>query len=175
MLPLYAELQRGEAAHAMDHIDHGVPELCAELAACRVPATIQHDDLHHVNLYVREGSYVFWTGATPRSRTGSRPSSLRSASSRSAPGFFPKTLGSHGCGTPTWSRGVPISRPSSRWPSVLGASPGRSRTYACERRYRSGTVPHFELNFATLLRQALAVISEEDQRGGPSVLRLSAR
>jgi len=26
-LPLYAELQRGEAAHALDHIGHGVPDL----------------------------------------------------------------------------------------------------------------------------------------------------
>lgn len=91
-LPLYAELQRGEAAYAQDHLEHGVPdlrletlparydellqldlplnpeevrqlraftprfaELCNELAAYRVPETIQHDDLHHANLY-RDGS-----------------------------------------------------------------------------------------------------------------------
>lgn len=88
VLPLYAELQRGEAAHAQEHLDHGVPdlrlatlparydellrldlplrqeearqlqafaprfaELCDELAAYGVPETIQHDDLHHANLY----------------------------------------------------------------------------------------------------------------------------
>jgi Phosphotransferase enzyme family len=87
-LPLYAELQRGEAVHARKHLDHGVPdlrlaslparydellqldlplerkeiselrhfasrfaELCDELAAHGVPETIQHDDLHHANLY----------------------------------------------------------------------------------------------------------------------------
>lgn len=87
-LPRYAELQRGEAAHALDHLGHGVPdlrlatlpscyeqltrlalpleldetrqlrdfaprftELCGELAAYGVPETIQHDDLHHMNLY----------------------------------------------------------------------------------------------------------------------------
>jgi hypothetical protein len=87
-LPLYAELQRGEAVHARAHLDHGVPdlrlatlparyeellqldlplereetselrhfasrvaELCDELAAHGVPETIQHDDLHHANLY----------------------------------------------------------------------------------------------------------------------------
>jgi Phosphotransferase enzyme family len=91
-LPLYAELQRGEAAHAPDHLANGVPdlrlatlpgryeellqldlplerdeirqlrnfaprfaELCGELAAHGVPETIQHDDLHHANLYAQGG------------------------------------------------------------------------------------------------------------------------
>lgn len=91
-LPRYAELQRGEATHARDHIAHGVPdlrlvnllwryaeleqlplplepdeirrlrafapsfgEMCAELAAYGVPDTIQHDDLHHANLYAQGG------------------------------------------------------------------------------------------------------------------------
>jgi len=90
-LPLYAELQRGEAPHARDHLAHGVPdlrvatwparyddlvncdlpldsheirrlrefaprfsELCSELAARKVPETIQHDDLHMANVY-RDG------------------------------------------------------------------------------------------------------------------------
>jgi Phosphotransferase enzyme family len=92
-LPRYAELQRGEAVHAQEHLAHGVPdlrlatlsalyeellalnlplqeaeirrlrefasrfaELCADLAAHDVPETIQHDDLHHANLYVQDGS-----------------------------------------------------------------------------------------------------------------------
>lgn len=87
-LPLYAELQRGEAEHAREHLTHGVPdlrvatlparheellgralpldadevcrlrgfatrfaELCGELAACDVPETVQHDDLHMANVY----------------------------------------------------------------------------------------------------------------------------
>src|SRR5262249_10332456 len=91
-LPLYAELQQGEAVHASDHLDHGVPDLrpatlparydellrldlplereearrlraftrrfaalCEELAAYGVPETIQHDDLHHANLYADGG------------------------------------------------------------------------------------------------------------------------
>jgi len=90
-LPHYAELQRGESAHATEHLGHGVPdlrlatlparfdellqldlplapeesrrlqefaprlgELCNELAAYDVPETIQHDDLHHANLYTRD-------------------------------------------------------------------------------------------------------------------------
>jgi hypothetical protein len=94
-LPRYAELQRGEAALARDHLAHGVPdlrvstlpgrfealvlrdlplepgeirrladfarrfaELCTELDARGVPETVQHDDLHAANLYVR--------GETPR-------------------------------------------------------------------------------------------------------------
>jgi phosphotransferase family enzyme len=92
VLPLYAELQRGEAAHADAHLSHHVPdlrvamlatryddllrenlplesaevdelrrfaprfeELCAELADCNVPETIQHDDLHMNNVYARDG------------------------------------------------------------------------------------------------------------------------
>jgi hypothetical protein len=93
-LPAYAELQRGEAAHALDHLAGGVPdlrverlperlddllrrdlplrdaevarlrafaprfgELCRELGACGITDTIQHDDLHHKNLYVRDGQF----------------------------------------------------------------------------------------------------------------------
>ena len=88
LLPRYAELQRGETAHAGDHLAHGVPDLrpaalperyeelaradlpleadelarlaahaprfagqCEELAARGVRETIQHDDLHHANVY----------------------------------------------------------------------------------------------------------------------------
>jgi len=90
VLPLYAELQRGEAAHTHDHLAHSVPdlrvatlparyegllqrdlplesdeidrlrafaprftELCAELAEYDLPETVQHDDLHHANLYAQ--------------------------------------------------------------------------------------------------------------------------
>jgi hypothetical protein len=87
-LPSYAELQKGEIAHALDHVVHGVPdlrmavlpagyeslvaselplarddvnrlrdyaprftELCAALAECGIPESVQHDDLHMANLY----------------------------------------------------------------------------------------------------------------------------
>ena len=90
VLPLYAELQRGEVAHTHDHLAHGVPdlrvttlppryeellhghlplerdeigrlrrfaprfaELCAELIAHDIPQTVQHDDLHHANVYAQ--------------------------------------------------------------------------------------------------------------------------
>ena len=89
-LPLYAELQRGEAEHSQEHLAHGVPdlrlatlpsryeelverelpleddevaelrhfaprlaELCCALAEHGIPETVQHDDLHHGNLYVQ--------------------------------------------------------------------------------------------------------------------------
>jgi Phosphotransferase enzyme family len=92
-LPRYAELQRGEAVHAQEHLANGVPdlrlatlparyeellqlnlplqraeirrwrdfgsrfaELCADLAAHEVPETVQHDDLHHSNLFVQGNS-----------------------------------------------------------------------------------------------------------------------
>ena len=82
----YVELQRGEAAHAAEHVAAGVPdrrlaslpewyarlvddvaderlrrfaprfeELCTELASHGIPETIQHDDLHQYNVYVRDG------------------------------------------------------------------------------------------------------------------------
>ena len=93
-LPAYAELQRGEVAHAPAHLARGVPdlrveslpgqlellllrelplggaeveqlrgfaprfeELCRDLAARGVPSSIQHDDLHHRNLYERDGRF----------------------------------------------------------------------------------------------------------------------
>ena len=89
-LPSYAELQRGETAHAHDHLAHGVPDLtvaalptrfeellrhelplesdeinrlrtfaprftglCSELSSYGISETIQHDDLHLANLYVK--------------------------------------------------------------------------------------------------------------------------
>jgi hypothetical protein len=86
VMRLYAELQRGEAAHVEEHVAAGVPdlrlarlperyaqlldevddarlrqfeprfaELCMELAARAVPETIQHDDLHQFNVYIRDG------------------------------------------------------------------------------------------------------------------------
>jgi hypothetical protein len=90
VLPLYAELQRGESPNAEDHLRRGVPDLgaatlafryeqllhedlplsgdemgrlcrfqsrferlCADLVAAGIPDTIQHDDLHMNNVYVR--------------------------------------------------------------------------------------------------------------------------
>jgi hypothetical protein len=86
VMRLYAELQRGEAAHVEEHVAAGVPdlrlarlperyaqlldevddarlrqfeprfaELCMELATRAVPETIQHDDLHQFNVYIRDG------------------------------------------------------------------------------------------------------------------------
>jgi hypothetical protein len=93
LLPRYAELQGGEAAHLCDHLQNGVPDLriatlpghydallrenlpldgaeiarlrrfagrfeqlCLDLAAAGIPETVQHDDLHMNNVYVRNGT-----------------------------------------------------------------------------------------------------------------------
>jgi hypothetical protein len=82
VLPLYAELQRGEASHVEEHVAAGVPdqrvetlpaafaefpdvrlrpfagafaELCAQLT---LPPTVQHDDLHDGNVYAKDGRVV---------------------------------------------------------------------------------------------------------------------
>jgi hypothetical protein len=88
VLPRYAELQSGETAHAVEHLDAGVPDLrtarltaeydwllslplpitaddrarliafapefgrlCVDLAAAGTGDTVQHDDLHHRNVF----------------------------------------------------------------------------------------------------------------------------
>jgi hypothetical protein len=43
VLPLYAELQRGEAAHAHDHLTHHVPDLRLATLAARYEDLLQHD------------------------------------------------------------------------------------------------------------------------------------
>jgi hypothetical protein len=42
-LPLYAELQRGEAAHTQDHFEHGVPDLRVATLPARYEDLLQHD------------------------------------------------------------------------------------------------------------------------------------
>jgi hypothetical protein len=37
-----------------------VREMCDQLASYRIPETIQHDDLHDAQVFVRDGSYVFF-------------------------------------------------------------------------------------------------------------------
>ena len=52
---LAADEQRATGALAAE-----VPALCEELAALGVPDTIQHDDFHDGNVFVRDGGYVFF-------------------------------------------------------------------------------------------------------------------
>jgi hypothetical protein len=42
-LPRYAELQRGEAEHASDHLAHGVPDLKVETLPARYANLLEHD------------------------------------------------------------------------------------------------------------------------------------
>jgi hypothetical protein len=43
MLPLYAELQRGEAAHAFGHLAHGVPDLRLDILPARFDELLNQD------------------------------------------------------------------------------------------------------------------------------------
>jgi Phosphotransferase enzyme family len=50
----------GEEARTAQALVPRVAELCGELAALGVPETIQHDDLHDGNVFVRDGRYLFF-------------------------------------------------------------------------------------------------------------------
>lgn len=82
VLPAYAELQLDAAANADELIALGVPdrrlavlpeqaaqllddvghvgEMCDELASYRIPETIQHDDFHDAQVFLRDGRYRFF-------------------------------------------------------------------------------------------------------------------
>jgi Ser/Thr protein kinase RdoA (MazF antagonist) len=51
----YAELLEEVADERLRRFEPRFAELCAELASRGVPETIQHDDLHQFNVYVRDG------------------------------------------------------------------------------------------------------------------------
>jgi hypothetical protein len=59
-LPLYAELQRGEAAHADDHLAHGVPDL----RVATLPA--RYEDLLRRDLPLEPGEIARLRGFAPR-------------------------------------------------------------------------------------------------------------
>ena len=112
-------------------------ELCDELAAYHVPETIQHDDLHHANLYAYDGCVRVLDGATRRSPIRSRRSSSRSGSSKSARSWRPATRGSRGCATRTSSRGVDTSATPALSPSG-SAVRARDRVHATAGRSPAG-------------------------------------
>jgi hypothetical protein len=50
----------GEELDRLQALEPRVAELCERLAALGVPETIQHDDLHDGQVYVRDDTYVFF-------------------------------------------------------------------------------------------------------------------
>lgn len=59
LLARQGSLSAGELA-GLHELTPTVAELCEELAAHELPETIQHDDLHDGNVFVRDGAYVFF-------------------------------------------------------------------------------------------------------------------
>ena len=57
---LYARLVADRGDPRLGELVPLVSELCQELAAHGLPETIQHDDLHGGNVFVRDGGYVFF-------------------------------------------------------------------------------------------------------------------
>jgi hypothetical protein len=159
VLPPYADLQRGEAVYANDHIAHGVPslpvstlparyaellehdlplepdelarlrafsprfeQLCAELAASGVPATVQHDDLHMGNVYeLNERLRLLDWGDSSISHPFFSLV-VTFAFSNSAPACGGTIDGLRYCATHTWSPGVTVKEACSISPSVSAAS-----------------------------------------------------
>jgi hypothetical protein len=82
VLPAYGEVQLDAAPHAEQLVALGVPdrrlavlpgqaaellddvarvaEMCEELASYGLPETIQHDDFHDAQVFLRDGGYVFF-------------------------------------------------------------------------------------------------------------------
>ena len=54
-----AALSDAEARTAQELVSR-IAELCGELAGLGIPETIQHDDLHDGNVFVRDGRYLFF-------------------------------------------------------------------------------------------------------------------
>jgi hypothetical protein len=52
-------LTHGERDRLRAHVPN-VAEMCRELSTVAIPETIQHDDLHDAQVFVREGRYVFF-------------------------------------------------------------------------------------------------------------------
>jgi hypothetical protein len=53
----------GTGRHELDRLRKLVPhvqEMCEQLASYRIPETIQHDDLHDAQIFVRDGDYLFY-------------------------------------------------------------------------------------------------------------------
>jgi hypothetical protein len=58
-----AEPVRGLTPQEHEHAVAALPrfeEMCRELAAYRIPETIQHDDLHDGQVFIRDGRYLFF-------------------------------------------------------------------------------------------------------------------
>jgi hypothetical protein len=97
-LPLYAELQRGKAAHTDEHLKHQVPDL----RVATLPARYR------------------------RSRIPSRRSSSRSGSSRRPTTCRQPTPGSRDSATRTWNRGVEVS--PTRWRLLSASAHSRTHS-----------------------------------------------
>jgi hypothetical protein len=128
LLRLDLPLERDEVNRLRDFAPRFI-ELCDELAY-DVPETIQHDDLHHANLYVHGGRMrvLDWGDASISHPFASLVVTFRFLEERTnlTPG-----RGSRGFVTHTSRRGARASAPRSPSPSVSAPSRARSHTSGC--------------------------------------------
>ena len=117
-----------------------VPEVehfCEELAAVGILETVQHDDLHDGNVFVRDGDYVVfdWGDSCISHPFHSLVVALRAAAWRFE--LAPAMRGSNGCAMRTWSRS-PCTAPAPSCSRPLpphtgsGRSPAHSRGIAVQ-------------------------------------------
>jgi hypothetical protein len=156
LLPLYAELQVETAADVAELLAAGAPDrrlaalpelakevvgdgalvrhvarLAGELAALGLPETIQHDDFHDGNVFVRDGRYVFFDWGDSCVSHPFFTLVVTLGSIAYARGLSEDAPSSTGCGTRTSSRGRGSRRcrssgEPSRAPTFSATSPGRS-------------------------------------------------
>jgi hypothetical protein len=192
-LPRYAELQRGEVAHALEHLAHGVPDLrlaalparydellslrlpierqeacrlrdfaprfaglCDELVAYGVPETVQHDDLHHMNLY-RYGDCVRvldWGDASISHPFASLVVTFRFLEERTklAPGdpWFARLRDAY---LEPWGRDL---NDAFALAVRVGAFARAIAYISLRAALPSDERPHFDVDFSTVLRRAVA-------------------
>ena len=159
----YDDLLRRQLPLATEEIDRlrrfapGFTELCAELEAHDVPASVQHDDLHMNNLYERDGNLrvVDWGDSSIAHPFFSLVVTFRFLEQRNglAPGdpWFKRLRDAYlepwGSGyVPTFDRALRV-----------GAFARAFATSRVRDHLPAEALPHYDTDFAVVLRRALSV------------------
>ena len=197
VLPRYAELQIGEAAHVADHLRHGVPDLrpetlagqldamladdlplerdqvrafrtfeprfadlCLELASMQPTATLQHDDLHGRSVHDDGGTLrvLDWgdtsIGQPLFSLVRLDLSLTETVGTATRDRWFPRLRDAY---LEPWGSGL---RPPFDLAHRLGLIAHTLTWHRHRSAMRGSVLEGFEIEFASVLRRALATASD---------------